>query len=210
MSVKSTPKNGLTKAQISLFWRVFSAACRNLGLRGHEETEKYRKNLLLTETGKDSLKALDRTKDFDAVMRRLSVDSGDWQMAAAASIQDEKRLGYLIKVVCIQLMQLKGGDVAVAGDYLGGLLDRANVANGQYLSGEGYWLDLTFQQARKVFTMLDTHRRRLLRPWSPVSKFSPGIRYEVQGPVLIRQEVPAGYYEKIPFRINWKRCANEE
>ena len=51
--------------------------------------------------------------------------------------------------------------------------------------------------------MLDTHRRRLLRKWQSRSSFSPHIRYEINGPILIRVEVDLGYYDAIPFRVNW-------
>ena len=100
-------------------------------------------------------------------------------------------------------MQLKGGDPAEAQAYLGGLLDQARLPNGRSLSENGYWVDLTITDAKRVFAMLDTHRRRLLRKWQARSSFSPHVCYEVNGPILIRQEVPADYYAKIPFRVNW-------
>lgn len=198
-------KTALTQAQISLYWRRFAQACSSLGLTSKEEREQYRLAVMVETTGKKSLRDLNRTNDFDAVLRRFSADSGDYQMAAAASIQDEKRIGYLIKVVCIQLMQLKGGDVASARDYLGGILEQARIPNGRNLDDDSYWLDLTFSQAHKVFMMLDTHRRRLLRPWAKFAAFSPGVRYEIQKQLLIRQEVPRDYYTNIPFTINWVR-----
>ena len=101
-------------------------------------------------------------------------------------------------------MQLKGGDPSEARAYLGGLLDQARLPNGRSLDDDGYWVDMSPKQAKAVFAMLDTHRRRLLRRWSSRSTFSPMIRYEVMGPVVIRQEVPKNYYADIPFRVNWR------
>ena len=183
MPVKSTPKNGITKAQISLFWRAFSAACRNLGLRGHVETEKYRKNLLLKETGKDSLKALDRTKDFDAVMHRLSVDSGDWETAAKFAAGDDYRLGVMIGICCRQIMQLKGvpeGSDA-AENYLRGVLRQSRICTVRN-AGSSFWLDVSYGSAQAVFAMLDTHRRRLLtgfsRAYRPFLGFDPTVVYK--------------------------------
>lgn len=183
MPVKSTPKKDLTKAQISLFWRAFSAACRNLGLRGHVETEKYRKNLLLKETGKDSLKALDRTKDFDAVMHRLSVDSGDWETAAKFAAGDDYRLGVMIGICCRQIMQLKGvpeGSDA-AENYLRGVLRQSRICTVRN-AGSSFWLDVSYGSAQAVFAMLDTHRRRLLtgfsQVYSPFKGFDPTVVYK--------------------------------
>ena len=62
---------------------------------------------------------------------------------------------------------------------------------------------LDIADARRVFAMLDTHRRRLLRKWQSRSAFSTHVRYEVNGPIVIRQEVPSDYYANIPFRVNW-------
>ena len=70
--------------------------------------------------------------------------------------------------------------------------------------GEGYWLDLTFTNARKVFSMLDIHRRRLLRSWRGNSAFSPRYSYCIDGPILIRQNVGERYYDNLPFTVNFK------
>lgn len=199
---KMTRKNGLTRAQISLYWKTFSAACAELGLRSREERENYRKKTMLEAAGKVSLKDLNRTSDFDAVLARFFADAGDYQRAAEASVQDAKRLGFLIKVLCIQLMQLKGGDETAARGYLGGLFDQARLSHGRTLDNDGYWLDLSFTNARKVFSMLDTHRRWLLRQWRGSSSFSACLSYRIDGPILVRQDVGEGYYDSIPFAVN--------
>lgn len=201
MSVTSTPKKGLTRAQISLYWKSFSAACAELGLRSREERENYRKKTMLAAAGKVSLKDLDRTSDFDAVLARFFADAGDYQRAAEASVQDAKRLGFLIKVCCCQLMQLKGGDQQLAWRYLDGILDRSQISHGRNLDNDGYWLDLSFREAHSVFSMLDTHRRRLLRPWRGNLSFSPRLRYSVDGPIFCRYNVDESYYANQPFAV---------
>ena len=193
----------LSKAQVSLYWKAVSAACQNLGIQGKEEREEYRKSVMEASTGKTSIKELSRTADFDAVISQFRSDAGCFELAIDAADQAKKRWAYLIKVISIQLMQLKGGDPAEAQAYLGGLLDQARLPNGRSLDDDGYWVDLSIGDARRVFAMLDTHRRRLLRKWQSRSAFSPHVRYEVNGPIVIRQEVPADYYSKIPFRVNW-------
>lgn len=196
-------KNGLSKAQISLYWRAFSAACSALGLAGKTECEKYRHDVMLETVGKGSIKDLSKTADFDAVLARFHADAGNYSAASDAGGQDLKRMAYLIKVISLQLMQLKGGDPVEARAYLGGLLDQARIPNGRSLDDDGYWVDMSPAQAKSVFAMLDTHRRRMLRKWSTRSSFSPSIRYEIMGPIVIRQEVTRDYYAGIPFRVNW-------
>lgn len=197
--------NSLTRSQLSLFWRAFSAACFNLGYVDRDVQENYRREVLRSETGKESLKELNRTSDFDAVLRRFYADAGDWRKASEAAVQDAKRMGYLIKVACLQLMQLKGGDPLAARDYLGGILDRAKIPNGVG-DGDCFWLDLSFSSAHSVFAMLDTHRRRLLASWPSASSFSPGVRYQISGPILERQAVDSDYYTSIPFTVRWRGC----
>lgn len=202
---KEDKKKGLTKAQIALYWRAFAAACSELGIRSRKECEEYRKKAMLEATGKGSIKELKRAADFDAVLGRFYADAGDFQKAAETAVQDAKRLGFLIKVLCIQLMQLKGGDETAARGYLGGLFDQARLSHGRTLDNDGYWLDLSFTNARKVFSMLDTHRRRLLRQWRGSSSFSACLSYRIDGPILVRQAVGEGYYDSIPFAVNLTR-----
>jgi hypothetical protein len=197
-----TKAKGLTQAQISLYWKSFSAACEELGLRGRAERDNYRRAAMLEAVGKASLKDLNRTSDLDAVLSRFHADAGNYSVASDSGEQDVKRMAYLIKVICLQLMQIKGGDLSEARAYLGGILDQARLPNGHNLDDDGYWVDMSPKQAKAVFAMLDTHRRRLLRNWSSRSTFSPTIRYEVDGMVLTRQEVPKNYYATIPFRVN--------
>ena len=200
---KMTRKNGLTQPQISLYWKTFSAACAELGLRSREERENYRKKTMLEAAGKVSLKDLNRTSDFDAVLARFFADAGDYQRAAEASVQDAKRLGFLIKVICCQLMQLTGGGQQSAWSYLGGVLDQAKISHGRNLDNGGYWLDLSFREAHSVFSMLDTHRRRLLRKWSSHLEFSPKYSYRIDGPILYRENVGEHYYVNYPFAVGF-------
>ena len=205
MDTTRSKRQALTPAQISLFWRAFSAACRSLGLEGAAR-EEYRKEVLRSETAKTSLKDLGRTSDFDSVLKRFYIDAGDWEKAAASAVQDHKRLAYLIKVVCLQLMQLKAESALDARAYLNGLFEQAKMTSCITAQGDGYWLDISFADARKVFSMLDTHRRRLLRPWRNMAGFSPEYCYAVDGPILRRDRVDSGYYATVPFVV---RCGEK-
>jgi hypothetical protein len=194
---------GLTKAQMALYWRAFAAACRNLGLVEKAEREEYRKEVMSMEAGKKSIKELSKTADFDAVLARFQSDGGEYSAAIETGSQDLKRMAYLIKVLCLQLMQLKGGDGADARAYLGGMLSQARLPN-KCLSDDSYQVEVSPKYARAVVAMLNTHRRRLLRRWSSHAAFSPTIRYEVNGPIIVRQEVSRDYYSHAPFQIIWR------
>ena len=195
----------LTPAQQSLYWRMHKKACDALGIFAHAEREEYRKRVMRESTGKEHLELLSRTGDFDAVLRRFSADAGDFDKSGHFAVSEERRLGYLIKVCCLQLMQLKGVAEADARRYLGGVLDQCRIANGVRTDDDSYWLDVPFGQAHKVFMMLDKHRQRLLHLHSGPTTFNPSVRYEVNGPILIRTSVAPNYYAAAPFKVNFPK-----
>ena len=198
-------KNGLTERQQAMFWAIFNKACAAQGIFGAVDRSNYRHRLLEEETGWKSLTCVNRTTDFDRVMFRVACDAGDFEQAANFSVSDAKRMGYIIKVCCLQIMQLKGGKEAEARTYLGGLLDQARVPNGMTLTDDSYWLDCSLRQSLKVFQMLDTHRRRLLRDRGcRRTTFEPRKRYTVDGPILTCEGVSDTYYDTVPFSIVWR------
>ena len=195
----------LTPAQQSLYWRMLKKACDALGIFTQAEREEYRKRVMRESTGKEHLALLSRTGDFDAVLRRFSADAGDFDKSGHFAVADERRMGYLIKVCCLQLMQLKGVSEADARRYLGGVLDQCRIANGVRTDDDSYWLDVPFGQAHKVFMMLDKHRQRLLHLHSGPTTFNLSVRYEVNGPILIRTSVSKDYYAAAPFKVNFPK-----
>ena len=204
MSYKLAHK-GLTSAQKALYWRMLKKACDALGIFSQDEREEYRKRVMRESTGKEHLELLSRTGDFDAVLRRFSADAGDFEKTGHFAIADERRMGYLIKVCCLQLMQLKAIPEADARRYLGGVLDQCRIANGTRTDDNSYWLDVPFGQAHKVFMMLDKHRQRLLHLHSGPTTFNPSVRYEVNGQILVRQAVAPNYYASAPFKVNFQK-----
>ena len=188
---------GLTKPQIAAYFRAACAAARELG----EPLDVYRKRVMHDVCGVTSVKELNRTGDFDAVMSRFYEDAGDYASASQYLIGDHRRIGYIIKVCAIQLMQLKGANQAEARRYLAGVLDRCRIAHGVQLDTNSYWMDLTIGESLKVFQILDTHRRRLLRGYVGPSTFSPNVRYSLDGGTLTRERVPSDYYEAQPFNV---------
>ena len=170
----------LTKPQLAAYWRAASAAAREVG----EAPEAYRKRIMREECDVESVKALNRTSDFDKVMARFAVDVGDYTAAGHYATSDARRLAVLVRVCCAQVMQLKGepeGSTAAA-DYLAGIVRQARLPCGA--TDGRFWLDCPPDSLLALFQMLDTHRRRLMRSMAEPSSlrrfmgFDPDIVYK--------------------------------
>jgi len=195
-----TKSNGLTKPQIAAYFRAAGAAARALG----EPLEAYRKRVMKEVCNATSIKQLNRTHDFDAVMARFTEDGADYQAACHYAVGAERRLAVLIGAVCEQVMQLKSLEATATGttttttpaeDYLRTILNRSgNLRSNQ---AGGWWLDLTDTNLQAVFAMLDTHRRRLIRRLNHSTSssvplaFSMDIGYFLMGTRLATYELPS-------------------
>lgn len=198
---------GITKPQIAAYFRAASAAARALG----EPLDAYRKRVMKEVCNATSLKQLNRTNDFDAVMTRFAEDAADYQSACHYAVGAERRLAVLIAAVCEQVMQLKcletlATTTTPAEDYLRTILNRSgNLRSNQ---DGGWWLDLSDTNLQAVFAMLDTHRRRLIRRLNqstsssvPLS-FSMDIGYVLMGTQLATYELPSPITRTV--RVNIK------
>ena len=191
---------GLTKPQIAAYFRAACAAARALG----EPLEAYRKRVMKEVCNATSMKQLNRTHDFDAVMARFTEDGADYQAACHYAVGAERRLAVLIGAVFEQVMQLKSLEATATGatatttpaqDYLRTILNRSgNLRSNQ---DGGWWLDLSDTNLQSVFAMLDTHRRRLIRRLNhsttssvPLA-FSMDIGYILMGTQLATYELPS-------------------
>lgn len=149
----------LTKPQLAAYWRAAAAAARNIG----EPVDTYRKRVMSEECGVESVKALNRTCDFDKVMLRFAVDSGDYGAAGKFATAGAERLSRLVCICAAQIMQLKGAPACstAAAEYLAGVIRQSRISCGSDLSG--IWMDCPQDTLMALFHILDTHRRRLLR-----------------------------------------------
>lgn len=184
----------ITRPQMAAYWRAASAAAREVG----EPVDTYRKRVMKELCGVDSVKKLNRTGDFDAVMSRFAEDAMDYAAATRYAVGDDRRLAAIVRICCEQIMQLVGtpaGSTA-AQDYIAGIIRRAHILCGDP-SDAGYWLDLGADSLRAVFAMLDTHRRRLLRRSGPnPGGFDPSLVYTPtpEGVLAVHN---AAYYERL-------------
>ena len=123
----------LTKPQLAAYWRAAAAAARNIG----EPVDTYRKRVMSEECGVASVKALNRTADFDKVMLRFSVDAGDYGAAGKFATAGVERLSRLVCICAAQIMQLKGAPAGstAAAEYLAGVIKQACIPCGSDVSG---------------------------------------------------------------------------
>ena len=186
----------ITKPQMAAYFRAANAAARALG----EPLDAYRKRVMKEVCNATSIKQLNRTNDFDAVMTRFAEDADDYQSACHFAVGSGRRLAVLIGAVCEQVMQLKCLEAtaetgAITTTYLRTILNRSgNLRSNQ---AGGWWLDLSDTNLQAVFAMLDTHRRRLIRRLNqstsslvPLS-FSMDIGYFLMGTHLATYELPS-------------------
>lgn len=185
----------LTKPQIAAYWRAATSAAREAGV----PVDEYRKRVMREECGVTSVKQLNRTHDFDAVMRRFAEDVGDYAMASKFAVADIHRMSVLIRICCEQVLQLKGcpaGSTA-ARDYLAGVIGQSHIQCATDPRDPSYWLDISPESLRSVFVMLDTHRRRLLRRLSVVPDaflgFDPSLTYRPNGTGVLLVKSPGQY-----------------
>ena len=201
---------GLTQPQIAAYFRAANAAARALG----EPLDAYRKRVMKEVCNVTSIKQLNRTSDFDAVMTRFAEDAADYQSACHFAVGSGRRLAVLIGAVCEQVMQLKCLETAETGapatttpaeDYLRTILNRSgNLRSNQ---AGGWWLDLTDTNLQAVFAMLDTHRRRLIRRLNqstssavPLS-FNMDVGYVLMGTQLATYQLPSPVIRAVRVNI---------
>lgn len=168
----------ITRNQQMLLFKTLSAACSAQGITSATAKDAYRKRIMQEETGLTSLKYVNRTNEYEAIMRRLAEDAGDYQLAVHFAVGSEHRYSYLAEVCCQQLRQITSCHNDDTLSYVRGIIQQAGF-KGQVKQG-AWWYDLTESELYRLFSMLDTHRRRLLRKtdYRPLT-FDPRIRYVI-------------------------------
>ena len=197
-----------TPAQIREYGVAAGEACRNLGICREARRREYRHRVVRELTGRESVKDIRSSEDYDAVMARLWDDAGNYERAIHYRINSERRLSYVIQVLASQLMQLKGVILVQVLLKEPCVLDRARIAHGRRDDGS-WWMDVAAPQLLDLVKILDTERRRILgRFTASVGRlsFTDRVRYEADGPLLVRQGVPKGYYSSAPcIGVNVRR-----
>jgi len=205
MSTKFRTRTPVTRAQYPKFFTMLLKAALNLGLYTPQEVEEYRHRVMREEAGCDSIKQLNRKADFDACIKRFAADAGDYLEAIEIGLQETRRRAYVVKVMSVQIMQLKGGPENDARNYLEGLINQARIPCGVCTTDNRFWMDVSPSSLKNLLQILDTYRRKLLKanfPDYPV-RFDDTVRYEVDGCIKTRHTgIPSSYYANLPFKVN--------
>ena len=100
----------LTHAQLSKFWRLWARAeAETLPPSAtRPERDNLRRETIHKATGKDSLKDVGRTGDFEALMLSVAHLAGDYEEAAYWSIGRERRLVHMIGECARQIGEIAG------------------------------------------------------------------------------------------------------
>lgn len=161
--------NTITRAQKALYWRNFGDACHSLGLLSSEAREDYRHKVMLEETGKLSLRDLNRTDDMDAVLARFAADAQSYGRAASYSGGTLTRLHYLIRETALSIV-VATGRRGSAWEYVAGVMLQARILPGgspaqwaEKLANASAWMDIPETDVRKVLMSLQVHARRVKR-----------------------------------------------
>jgi len=156
----------MTAKQMKVFWPVFAAACRNLGIENKAGRDAYRADLMWEASRARHLKDVGETRGFEILMVRVAADSGDYRLASQYTIGDERRMGAMIDDCTRQVIELNAGAKSdSAADriaYVSGILEQAGLTRVR-VNSPRWWMDFDAEKPVKVFQILDTHRRRLLR-----------------------------------------------
>jgi len=205
MNTKFSTRNHVTRSQYPKFFTLLRKAALNLGLDTHKEVEEYRHRVMREEAGCDSIKQLNRKADFDACIKRFAVDAGDYLEAIEIGLQDTRRLAYVVKVMSIQIMQLKGGSETDARNYLESIISQARIPCGVCTNDNSFFMDVSPQSLHNLLKILDTYRRNLLKdnfPGNPLN-FDDTVRFEISGQIRTRYSgLSRTYYASLPFKVN--------
>ena len=146
----------LTKPQLAAYWRAATSAARNVG----EPVDEYRKRVMSEECGVASVKALNRTGDFDKVMLRFSVDDGDYGAAGKFATAGAERLSRLVCIYALCRMLKDVGNTAVIRKALDAVIAVGYPHNFQREAPHirGYCYDIT-KAIEKCFASLSAPAR---------------------------------------------------
>lgn len=154
----------MTNKQIRLFFSELRKACSALGIEGKAQRDEYRRRIMWEECHAEHLKDMNGTLDFEHLMLRMASDASDFETASKFSTGESRRIGAMIDDCARQVFELSGyaGDVNARLAYILSILAQSGCRTIRPKSSV-WWMDLGEDKPMRVFSILDTHRRRLIR-----------------------------------------------
>ena len=174
----------LTSKQVAKFWRLWGQAEAEVMPHGadRDQRDAYRRSVILSSCGKNSLRDVNKTDDFDRLMYAVASLAGDYQEMSYWCIAGERRSVHMIGACARQIGEIVSGPKGWV--YCQATFKQANLPD--------QWMDIPDTLLVSVFQMLDTHRRRMLkrdhgwrgsRTGEPLG-FSPDRIYSLVGTTL--------------------------
>ena len=154
----------MTKKQMAMFWPVFAEACREHGFTTPQAKEDYRHRLLWDADKARHMSEVSSTGGFERLMQMVSLDAGDYLNAANYKIGEDRRIGALVADCARQVFEISGINSTEQERlaYILGVLEQAGLSRVRANSPE-WWMDIGCDSPIKIFQIIDTHRRRLLK-----------------------------------------------
>lgn len=155
----------LSKAQQALFWASFTPAwqahCAATGADVYDIDAQtaWRHGIILQETGLPSLGSVRPGADLDKLLLRLATEAGDYARAAHLEAAGAERIRFRCADCARQICEIDGRAGLETDEerwrYVAGVAAQAYRGRA--------WLDILEDDMQRVFMMLDSHRRRLLK-----------------------------------------------
>lgn len=162
----------MTPRQRTLFFGLFARACEAQGIYGEQARNAFRHELIarVLPLSGGSLRNIGKGRDFDKLMAELARLAQSTEAAGHFATAEGRRWAYFIEAAARQVCELSAVRASMAEEpsqppiaYIKGILVQAKWHWALAARGGAWWLDLTLHHCEKLFQMLDTHRRRLLR-----------------------------------------------
>ena len=187
----------MTDKQRVAFFKVFQQACDRQCIPPGER-EAWRHQIVREACGVPSLKAVDSGSAFDKLMAHVSRLAEDHGEAIRWGTAEGRRLAAMAQACARQCFEIAQAIPSLAErcppdpvDYLRGVMAQAGWRDALHAEDGEWWLDLDLVRLQKLFQMLDTHRRRLLRrvPFAKWEELPDGTR----GPMRLAFDLHARY-----------------
>ena len=201
----------MTDKQRVAFFKVFQQACDRQCIPPGER-EAWRHEIVREACGVPSLKAVDSGSAFDKLMAHVSRLAEDHGEAIRWGTAEGRRLAAMAQACARQCFEIAQAIPSLAErcppdpvDYLRGVMAQAGWRDALHAEDGEWWLDLDLVRLQKLFQMLDTHRRRLLRrvPFAKWEELPTGTR----GPMRLAFDIDARYVVTVNALLKTEHAA---
>ena len=197
----------MTDKQRIAFFKVFQQAAERQSIPPGER-EAWRHEIVREACGVPSLKAVGSGADFDRLMAHVSRLAESHGEAMRWGTAEGRRLAAMAQAAARPIPALAEQWAPGAIPYLRGVMAQAGWRDALHAEDGEWWLDLDLPRLQKLFQMLDTHRRRLLRrvPFAKWEELPDGTR----GPMRLAFDLHARYVLTVNALLKTRRTPGKD